>query len=237
MAADYNSNLIVELYSTSDVGKATRICDEMVSIGDPVFPRQIYEAYKKFKHTHISHSFVLDLTNFKTRDANEILEEIARETFRGADISMMLDHLIEVEYFHPEVVRKVRGLFEEEVASGETYDYDIDRYVTYLQKAGEETTVLENLLKTCFEDDRQSIGARKVALRKLLRLKPGEYIKFYYENYETIESKKMEVILVEEISTWHGGIVPSFHKKILDIGSERAKEILTKEQTKKIKEE
>lgn len=236
MATDYNANLIVELYSTQDPEQATRISDEMVSIGDAVFPRQIYEAYKRFKNTTVSHYFVSDLTSFKTADAGEILKEIAQTTQKESDISMMINYLTDIEYFDPLIVAKLRGLFESEIDSGDTYDSDVEKYFNYLQKAGEDLKYLEELMQIYFEDERQDISSRKIALKKLLKLKPTDYIKIYYDNYERMKGKRMEIIFVEEISTWHGGIIPDVHKKILNIGSERAKEILKKEQLKKADE-
>ncbi len=236
MATDYNANLITELYAAENVEGAIRICDEMVTIGDAIFPRQIYEAYKKFQETPSSHYFVSDLTRFKTGDATEILKEIAHTTDRDADISLMVGYLTDIEYFDPEIVGKVKNLFERDIASGEIHEYDVEEYFAYLEKSGEEMERLESLLQECFEDDKQFIAARKTALKKLLKLKPKEYISFYYENYDSIKGKRAETVFVEEISTWHGGVVPSLHKKILKVGSERAKEILKKEQSRKIEE-
>src|SRR3989344_3907446 len=166
MAADYNANLIAELYATDDADNATRICDEMVAIGDAIFPRQIYEAYKKFRGTAYSHYFVSDLTNFKTSDATEILKEIAHTTERDADISMMVGYLMNIQYFDPEVVYKIRRLFEKDVTSGKIYEYDFEKYFTYLEQSGEEIKELESLSQSCFEDDEQIITVRKAALKK-----------------------------------------------------------------------
>lgn len=236
MATDYNANLIVELYEADNAEKATRISDEMAMIGDPIFPRQIYAAYKKFGGTAVSHYFVSDLTNFKTSNTVEILKEIAHITKRDADILMMVDYLTSIQCFDPEIVYKFRKLFVKEITSSEADPYDIERYFQYLEKSGENMEELEPFLKQCFEDDEQIIEARKIAFKKLLKLKPKEYINFYYENYHLIKGKKAEIIFVEEISTWKGGIVPSLHQRILEIGSERAKEILQNEQSKKVEE-
>ncbi len=236
MATDYNANLIVELYTTQDPEQATRISDEMVSIGDDVFPRQIYEAYKRFMNTNVSHYFVSDLTFFKTADASEILKEIAQTSKKESDISMMINYLTDIQYFDLQIVVKLRGLFEAEIYSGDTYDYDVEKYFNYLEKAGGGVEILETLMKACFEDERQSIDSRKVALKKLLKLKPAEYIKKYYDDYGLMKGKRIEIIFVEEISTWHGGIIPTVHQRILDIGSGRAKEILKTKQLRKATE-
>lgn len=237
MATDYNANLIAELYATEDAEKATHICDEMVEIGDAIFPKQIHEAYKKFQGTTIySHYFVSDLTSFKSRDVAEILKEIARTTKRDADISMMIDYLTDIEYFEPEIVDKVVEIFKEDLISGKASEYDIEKYFTYLEKSGKGIESLEPHLKMCFENDEQTISVRRTALKKLLKLKPKEYINFYYENYDSIKGKKIEIIFVEEISNWNGGIIPSLHRKISGSGSERAQEILREKQSKKIKE-
>ncbi len=238
MATDYNANLIAELYASENVEKAIRVSDEMVAIGNPMFPRQIYEAYKRFHKTFSSssHYFVADLTKFKTNDVAEILKEIAHTTERDADISMMTDYLAEIEYFDSEIVNKIKKIFEKDIFSGEMEDYELEQYYTYLEKLGKETEWLEVLLRMCFEDDRQKVDTRKIALKKLLKLKPKEYINSYYENYGSLKGKKAEIILVEEISKWHGGKIPLLHKKILEIGSERARELLKKEQLKKVEE-
>lgn len=236
MAIDYNANLIAELYATGDEEKATRVCDEMVAIGDPIFPRQIYEAYKKFRKTMVSHYFVSDLTTFKTTDVVEILKEIAHTSNRDADISMMVGYLTNIEYFDKEIVNKVKKIFKDDISSGELYEDDVEKYFVYLEKSGEDIGFLESLLQTCFEDDEQDLRVRKIALKKLLKLKAKKYINYYYENYNSLKGKKAEIIFTEETSKWHGGIIPSLHKRVLEIGSERAKEILQKEQLKKIEE-
>lgn len=235
MAIDYNANLIVELYATKDAKKAIQICDEMVKIGDDIFPRQIYEAYKKFQKTVYSHYFISDLTNFKSSDAVKILKEIAHITNRDADISTMVYYLTDIQYFDPEIVNKVKKLFEKEVVEGNIYSYDIEVYFTYFEKSGKKMEWLESLLQAHFENDSEDMETRKTALKKLLKLKPKKYIDLYYEKYDSIKGKKIEIIFVEEISTWHGGIIPQLHQKILKVGSERAKEILQKEQARIIK--
>lgn len=236
MAADYNANLIVELYSAKNVQVASRICDEMVKIGDPIFPKQIYEAYKKYRGTSMSHYFVSDLTNFKSKDATEILKGIALTTENKADITMMVDYLASIKYFDTEIFTKVIGVFKSNLESGSISSYQIERYYEYLESSDEGRAVLESFLKMCFEGDNQEMQARKTSLSKLLKLKPKELINFYYENYDTIKGKKAEIIFVEEISTWDGGIVPALFQKILGEGSETAREILQKEQLKKDKE-
>ena len=236
MAADYNASLIAELYATEDAEKATRICDEMVSIGDAIFPRQIYEAYKRFKETSVSHYFLSDLTHFKTGDAIEILKEVAKTDPDDSDLSTMVGYLTEIEYFDPEVVERVKTIFEKDIAEGKVYEYDIDVYTEYLKKAGVEVEILESLLRMCFEDNAQNVEARRKALKKLLKLDSQKYIKLYFENYELIKGKKAEIIFVKEISNWHGGIIPSLHQKILETGSETAKEILQQEQLRKTAE-
>lgn len=236
MASDYNANLIAELYATDDAEQATRISDEMVTIGDPIFPRQIYEAYKKFKDTTVSHYFISDLTSFKTADASEFLKEIARDSIKNNDISIMVGYLADIAFFAPDIISKVREAFENDISSGDMLDFEVDKYFLYLEKSGENIERLEVLLRKCLEDDHQNIPTRKAALKKLLKLKPTEYVNFYLENYDILKGRKLEVILVEEISTWHGGKVSLLHKKILDSGSERAKEILMKEQSRITKE-
>ena len=236
MAIDRNANLIAELYRTENEKEASRVCDEMVDIGDSIFPRQIYEAYKRFRKTSMSHYFVSDLTSFKIGDAAEILKEIAHTTDEDNDLSMIIGYFTDIEYFDPEIVGKVKKMFEEDIISGEIYEYDIEKYFAYLEKSSEEIEWLESLLQKCFEDDRQVIATRKIALKKLLKLKPKEYISFYYENYDLIKGEKAEIIFVEEISTWRNGIVPLLHIKISEIGSETAKEILQKEQSRKTEE-
>ncbi|MFA6437071.1 MAG: hypothetical protein WC242_05530 [Candidatus Paceibacterota bacterium] len=236
MSSNYNAKLIADLYATSDWKRAIRLSDEMVEIGDNIFPRQIYEAYKKFQNTTISHYFVSDLTSFKTSDAIEILKEIAHKTSRSADISMMVDYFIDIGYFESEIVVKVKNLFRADMNSKDIRGYDIETYSAYLKKADKETSNLELFLRECFEDEEQEIDARKTALEELLKLKPKEYINFYYDKYDSIKGKKTENIFVEQISTWHGGIVPKLHQKILEIGSERAKEILQNEQSRIKKE-
>lgn len=236
MANDYNANLIAELYTTSGAEKATHICDEMVEIGDPIFPRQIYEAYKRFKGSRFSHYFISDLTRFNTIDAAEILKEIAHTTNDDADISMMIEYLGDIEYFPPDIVYKVKKIFQKEIISKEVNVYDLEIYLSYLEKSGQGMEDLVLFLKICFENDDYPIPARKMALKKLLKLKPKEYINAYYEDYDLIKGKKLEVIFVEEISTWHGGVIPSLHKKILEVGSDRAKEILEKKLSKKLEE-
>jgi hypothetical protein len=234
MATDYNANLIAELYTTENAEKATNISDEMVEIGDPIFPRQIYEAYKKFQKTNVSHYFVSDLVHFKSGDAVEILKEIAHKTNRDADILMMIEYFTDIEYFDDKVVNKVEKLFKEEIISREIQEYDMERYFEYLKKFSQKKEDLEYLLKICFEDNEQNISVRRIALKKLLQIKPKEYIKYYYENYDSIRDRKTEIIFVEEISTWYGGTIPLLHKKILETGSNRAREILEKEQSRKV---
>jgi hypothetical protein len=237
MASDYNADLIASLYSTSDAEEAARISSEMASIGDAIFPRQIYEAYKRFKNTFVSHYFVSDLTSFSTSDADEILKEIARTTQRSADISLMLEYLTEVEFFEPSVVEHVRSIFDHYISEGDLEEYDVEKYFNYLKKSGYDIEKLERYLITCFEDDRHDISSRKLALRKLLKLNAKKHIKYYYDNYTNLKSnKRAEVIFVEEISTWHGGIIPAVHDTILNSGSERAKEILREVQRKKAEE-
>ncbi|MFA6594056.1 MAG: hypothetical protein WCT16_02240 [Candidatus Buchananbacteria bacterium] len=236
MASDYNANLIADLYSAENAEKATHISDEMVKIGDAIFPRQIYEAYKKFRKTSVSHYFVSDLTYFKTGDSAEILKEIAHTTDKDGDIAMMIGYLTDIQYFHNEIVKKIKIIFEANITLGEIKEYDLEKCFVYLEKSGEDMVEIEFFLKKCFEDDRQTIETRKIALKKLLKVKPKEYINFYYDNYNFIVGKKTEIIFVEEISTWRNGIVPLVHQRILELGSERAKEILQKEQLNKDKE-
>src|SRR3989344_3728861 len=194
MAIDYDANLIAELYATQDPEKATKICDEMVKIGNAIFPRQIYEAYKKFQTTRVSHYFVSDLANFKDAYAAEVLKQIAHTTKRDADISMMVSYLTDIQYFDPEIVDKVKKSLEAKATSGEVYDYDLENYVTYLVESGENTGWLESLLQACFEDDREDMETRKIALKKLLKLQPKQYINLYYENYDSIRGKRTEII-------------------------------------------
>lgn len=237
MAPDYNANLIVELYTAQTAEEATRISDEMVEIGDPIFPKQIYEAYKRFKTTSRSHYFVSDLVGFKSKDVAEILKEIASTTERSADISMMIDYLADIEYFEPSIMYKVVGLLNEEINSNDITEYDLEKYYKYLSKSEDGKEVLETLLKKCFEDNNQDKYARKASLELLLKIKKNEYLNFYYENYDSIKGQKSEIIFVEEISTWTGPTISLLHKKILENGSNRAKEILQAAHTKKTEEE
>jgi len=234
MSVDYNAKLIAELYVTNDARIASHICDEMVSIGDAIFPQQIYAAYKRFKKTSYSHYFVSDLTEFNSNDAAEILKEIARTTERDADLAMMVGYLTDIGYFEPDVVERIFNNFIVEISSEDIDEYSMEEYFDYLKKSGKNPEAIGNLLRICFENDNQDLDARKLALKKLLRLDPKKYVNFYYENYNLIQNKKAENIFVEEISTWKGGIVPTLHSKILEIGSERAKEILREVQTRKI---
>ncbi len=236
MSTDYNASLIAELYSTKDSKKATDICDEMVEIGDSIFPRQIYEAYKKFRADSRSHYFVASLTCFKTSDTTEILKEIAHSTTSDADISMMLNYLTDINYFDSYIVSKVKDFFVKDIESEDIHEYAIDAYFNYIQKSGHDLQEIEKLLRNCFENNNFSNPVRKAALKIILKIKPKEYIAYYYHNYESIRNKKAEVIFVDEISTWHGGLIPLLHKKISEIGSPAAKEILQKEQLKKEKE-
>lgn len=233
MATDYNASLIADLYTTTNVEKATHIADEMAEIGDAIFPRQIYEAYKKFKQTSLSHYFVSDLVNFKSTESADILKEIALTTDREADVAMMIDFLIDIEYFDSVVVNKVKGLFIGLMTSEDISEYDIESYFRYLEKSKEDIQDLGLFLKSCFESEKQSMSARKMALKKFLKLDPKSHLKYYLDNYDSIKGKKAEIIFADEISTWRNGIVPVLHVKILKDGSARAKEILEGVQKKK----
>lgn len=228
MAYDYNANLIAELYSTEDEDKAIEISDEMSEIGDLIFPRQIYEAYKRFKNTSISHYFVSNLTNFKSDDTTIILKEIADNTDSYADILMMINFLTNIKYFNSKIISKIKIIIENEIKDLNISEYALEWYAWYLEWA-DQKEFLEYILKTCFEDDRQKIQTRKFALKRLLKIDPKKYIKLYYEQYESIINQKIENILVEELSTWKWWIIPSFHNKILKLWSNRAKEILQKQ--------
>jgi hypothetical protein len=233
MAIDYNANLISELYAAKDDEHATRISDEMVDIGDPIFPRQIYEAYKKFKSSTKSHYFVQDLTEFKSTDAAEILKEIARTTERSADLHMMIGYLADIGYFEIKVSDKIASLFQKETDDSDLSEYDIYSYVKYLSKTELGKEILCPNLQTCFEDEGQDLPTRKAALEKLLEIDKKTYLSFYLENYELIKNKRAEVIFVQEIAGWSGGIISQIHKKILESGSATAKEILQKKLQKK----
>lgn len=236
MPISYNANLIAELYTTNDAEKANNICEEMVDIGDAIFPRQIYEAYKKFYETTFSHYFVLHLTRFKSENVAEILKEIAHTTTKNSDIFMMLDYLSDIKYFEPEIIDKVIKSFKEDLILRDAQEYEIEQYFKYIQNSGREIQKLELFLLDCFENDNQNIKARKVALKKLLKLEPRKYINFYYENYDRIKGKKAEIIFVEEISTWINGIIPQLHKKIQEDGSVSAQEILKAKLSSKVEE-
>lgn len=237
MASDYNASLIAELYSAQSVEDATHISDEMLVIKDPIFPRQIYEAYKKYSNTYSSHYFVSDLAQFKSDDADFFLKEIADTTNRDADLAMALNRLTEIEFFEATVVKKIKDLFVEEIKSGDIDEYEIEQYTLYLQKSGQDINELSVLLKEFFENEKRAVEARKRALQSLLRLKASETIQYYFDNYETIKGKKSEVAFVEEISTWKDGIVPKFHEKILNEGSNIAKEIIQRKIDKVKKEQ
>lgn len=232
MASDYNANLIAELYATSDADEATRICDEMLEIGDAVFPRQIFEAYKRFENSIVSHYFISDLMRFKTPAAGEFIKEIAHTTKSSADLSMMTGFLASIQYFEPYIVARIHKIFQEEVFAHKIQEYDIDDYCRYLLGGGVAQEALENLLQACFEDDKQTTSARRAALKQFLKMNPKKNVAFFYDNYDSIKGKKLEVVFVQEISTWHGGIIPMLHEKILSDGSDRAKEILRAEQQK-----
>lgn len=233
MASDYNADLIAELYATTDEEQATRISDEMVLIGDPIFPRQIYEAYKRFKNSTVSHYFISDLTRFKIPEAAEILKEIIQTTEKNADISMMVSFLTDIQFFDQGIIGKILGIFKEDITKRRITDYGIKQYVDYLQKSNySEMWYIEELLIICFEDNNQDIHARKAAISSLLKLDAKKFLNRYYENYDSIKGKKSEIIFVQEISTWGGGMIPALHTKIKESGSPTAKEILQKEQDK-----
>lgn len=232
MASDYNAKLISDLYSEKNSEKATRISNEMTDIGDAIFPRQIFEAYKRFKSTFVSHYFISDLIRFKTVDATEIIKEIADTTDSESDLSIMIGFLSEIGYFEPSVFAKIVKIFRDGIDAGEIYEYHIDDFIEYLLKSGMDRDELVGLVTKCFEDDRQETRSRKIALKKLLKIDAKGYLNKYYNEYTTIKGKKAEIIFVEEISTWHGGVVPALHEKILRDGSDRAKEILLSKQKK-----
>ena len=147
MASDFNAKLIAELYETDKPDKAAEIADEMVEIGDPIFPRQIYAAYKKFENTSVSHFFISDLTSFeKNADAAKILKEIARSSTRSADIETLLDYLNEIDYLDSEFTEKVKSLFLKVLKDKKIYEYDVDEYCGYLIRAGE-VAKFEELLR------------------------------------------------------------------------------------------
>ncbi len=226
MATDYNADLIAGLYATQDVKKAEQISEEMADIGDEIFPRQIYEAYKRFKNTSSSHCFVSDISSFKSLDAGEILKAIAENTQKESDVLFALERLADIRYFEERIIQRVLMDFKASVSDGKIYDYEIDRYYNYIKKSGVNTLELENILINCFENDDLDISIRRNALKKLLFLNAKKYIAFYYSNYEILKNKKAEIVFVSEISTWRGGLIPAVHEKVLSQGSTRAKEIL-----------
>ncbi len=234
MAEDYNADLITQLFLTDDVEKAKEISDEMVGIGNLIFPRIIYEAYKKFKNTSSSHYFISDLAGFRSPEVAEIMKEIAHEATKSADFEFTLDYLADIEYFDPTIIEKASTLLKDKLFLKGTDEYDVEACLAYLKKSKNGIKDLEPVLQACFENEGLAYSLRTKVLRDLL-VSNKQLINYYYENYDKIKNKKAEIIFAEEISTWQGGIIPELHKKILKNGSRRAQEIIEEAQTKRTK--
>lgn len=236
MSAEYNSKLIAELYQQDNVESAIVISDEMTVINDPVFIYPTYEMYKKFTETTSAHYFVANLALYKTPEVTDILKEIASGNASEADLAMMLDHFIKIEYFDHALVNKVKTLVIKKLASGRIDTYD-DTFFKYLEKANE-LSPLVDIMQSFFEDEDFTKEARKVVLPFILRVEPKKYLQYYIDNYRKIKNTKAEVIFAEEIVGWKGPLTQKVKELILKDGTSWPKEIIQAEiDAKKKKDE
>jgi len=237
MATEHNSKLIAKLYDCTDPEKATEISDEMLEIGDSIFIYPIYSAYKRFRdnESYVTHYFVGDLTRFSTPEASEIIKEIAADA-KTPDICVtyLLDYLAKIQYFEPQFIQRIYSLLTDELLT-QNDQYDVGLYLQYLEQANSLTDVTL-LLQSVFEDESKKGSVRSVAFRYLLKADATKF-KHYFDNYSKIKDTDAEIILVKELLTWKGGIVPSFEEMILKNGSTRARELVQEKRDKLKKKE
>lgn len=242
MSSDYNSKLISELYSLdeNETDAAEEILLEMEEIKDPVFIYPIYDTYKKFTNTPITHYFLHTLNSFESKDVLEFAIKIVLDkNTPGQILAWALPILTKQEYFDNNAVEKAKKTLEDFYNSNNYLP--LDYLVEYIDKASRKTgkddikRTLMLYLGLIFEDDRFTQGFRTKALDYLLKIDPKKILQEYINNYHKIQGKKAEIILSRIIRSWTGPLSSALQTIIIERGTNRAKELIEEQRKREIK--
>jgi len=238
MSVPYNSELIFRLYNETNPRKARAIVEEMVEINDQIFVFPILAVFAKFKDSFYSHYFLSYLMSFNTPETIDNIKKIITEVeLKNSWMSYLIDFCIDNEFFPEGFTRQVEHELNEDVRSNPD-GYDLTPYFKYFI-AIKQFDKIEGLVIAILEDNDMDITAREAALRYLLKFDAKKYFQYYYDNYQKIQGKQTEIILVREIIKrgWKGTIVERTKELIASNGSERAKEIIQEKEKKDIEAE
>ncbi|MDO8503449.1 MAG: hypothetical protein Q7S60_02040 [bacterium] len=238
MSTDYNSELISNLYKSTNQKKVIEIIEEMEEIGDPIFLEPIYDAYKRFQHTYISHYFVNAFEKFDSPKVLEIVTRIINDGNRKlSDFFWTLSTLDKHKEYSPSLIN-IAGMFLKDFAekgdksTGISSDYELGETLRYLKNANS-ISVYEQELQQIIQNDSLDRETRSLALRYLLRIDSSRQFQYLIDEHPKIKGTDLEVIISKEItaSGWKGGSVNKLKELILS-GSGRARDIIEESVTK-----
>lgn len=231
MSAIYNSQLISKLYKAGNLSEIEGILEEMAEIKDSVFIQPIFDAYQRLSHESFSHYFISVLNTFQEKEILEILKAIVNNSSTSrTDVVWTIPGLLERKIFDPAIVNRIVGYL---ISSTES---DLDRYelediLKYL-KAANVLPRYDYVVRNIFVDEQYDRNSRRVALNFLLNINPTESFDTLIQNYVKFKNKETENLIAREVLRWHGKKVEELKDKIINEGSDRAKEIILQAQKK-----
>lgn len=224
MAADYNSELIDRLYTTTDSRLAAKFVDEMAEINDPIFIFPILSAFQKFRSSSQSHYFISALMQFQHDRIFDLISPLIPE-LSHYDIGYTLPLLAQKKYNDMAGLSRIKAAFEKALSDPEVLEYDLQEFADFYRSRGELAAHTEGL-QTVFQNPAVDNGARRIAFRYLMNLDVQKEISRITENFPNIKTSRADVIIAKEIAQGEKADLLPLREYISKNGSSAAKEII-----------
>lgn len=228
MSEEYNSSLIVKLQNEENQTRIIEVLHEMEEIASPIFIYPVYEKWKKYKDTPISHYFISILTNISSSDVNKIAEEVISNYPDYRNICWIYPIFSKFKNYNETFITKAISVLSELVTKKNSLNsYELVYILNYLFET-QQLNKVEELLWIFFLDDTYPLEVNAVALRFLLKEDPSERIKFIIKNFDSISTDRVDTILSKEFIKWKGPQSKILQGLLIAKGKGRSKEIFKK---------